>query len=57
MVLNDAQKIYIGTQEVSRVLVRDIQIFTTTITPPITAPALSGDPFSDYVTLLLRFEP
>lgn len=56
MVLNDAQKIYIGTQEVSKVLVRDIQVFTT-ITAPVTSPALSADPFSDYVTLLLSFEP
>ena len=34
MVLNDAQKIYIGDQEVSKVIVKDIQIFTSAAPAP-----------------------
>ena len=34
MILNDAQKIYIGTQEVSKIIVRNIETFTSTVVPP-----------------------
>ena len=52
MIFDDVQKVYIGNIEVTKALLQNIELYTSTITPVVTA-----DPYSDYVSLLLNFNP